>query len=930
MPNSFRSLRTRLVIGSVIPVVIFLGAAGVSYVAIQRLLTAQTAAQKSQEVLTKAYDVRGQLSLMQAYKRAHHLLKEQEFRDKFDEHRRGFHDDLHRLRDLVADDPDQHQRAEQIADLAKKWETWASSGFLLFATQFSLVPPDFQLRQAQRHLAYSISLTDQINALLSKLILEERARLDQLRANARRATTQSVWTISLAAFSAIAMALLIPWLFASSIIRPVNKLIEASNALRRGTFTTLAPEGPREIATLISYFNMMGLALSEREDLLRTSERRYRGLMGSLDHLLWSMDADGITHTDFASWIAYTGQTEEDFRGEGWLNAIHEEDRGRIRQAWRRALAERTAFEEECRLRGKDGEYRSFSWRCVPIFGRDNQVVEWTCACTDVTERKHAERLRQEKEAAVAANKAKSEFLARMSHELRTPLNAIIGMSKMLATQRFGSLNDKQADYVGDVLRAGEHLLNLINDVLDLSRVEAGQMQVQPEVVAVGPTVAGALASMRPLAEAKKQEMTFEPSKGEGEIETDLGRFKQVLINLVSNAIKYTPEGGRITVRSRWLEALDAQAPPCCRSQAHAVRIDVEDTGQGIPPEEQESIWSEFQQASNRQQTIEGTGLGLALTRRLVQLLGGTIWLRSTPGEGSCFSFALPLQMPLRSGTEIPVIPADGKRESNAPEREEAEDASLALVIEDDSATRKLLCDWLTGEGVHAVSSSNGAEGLEQARRLRPGVILLDLYLPATDGWQVLTALKEDPVTSSIPVLITTVLDDRQLPGNLDVVDWLVKPLDREHFLDRLRAGCPDLFAGARPPTALVVDDDPDILVLMRDLLEEEGFQVREADNARAALAALAEERPDVMVLDLMMPGMDGFALIDEVRQQPPFADLPILVVTGKELDEQERERLQGQIQDFLGKDRLTQEKMAQKLRKLGLIRSPAGGGPSA
>jgi PAS domain S-box-containing protein len=928
MPNTFRSLRTRLVIGSVIPVVIFLGAAGVSYVAIHRLLAAQTAARKSQEVLTKAYDVRGQLSLMQAYKRAHHLLKEQEFRDKFDEHRRGFHDDLDHLRRLVADDSEQLERAEQIAELAKKWEGWAGSGFLLFATQFSLIPPDLQLRQAQRHLVYSISLTDQINALLGDLIRQEQARLDRLRANARRASTESIWTISLSVLSAVAFALLIPWLFASAIIRPVNNLIEASNALRRGTFTTLAPEGPREIATLISYFNMMGLALSEREDLLRTAERRYRGLIGSLDHLLWSMDADGITHTDFASWIAYTGQTEEEFQEEGWLNAIHEEDRERIRQAWRRALARRTAFEEECRLRGNDGKYRSFTWRCVPIFGRDNQIVEWTCACTDITERKRAERLRREKEAAEAASRAKSQFLAKMSHELRTPLNAIIGMSKMLTTQRFGPLNEKQADYAADVVRAGEHLLNLINDVLDLSRVESGQMQVQREVVAVGPTVAGVLATMQPLAEPKKQEMTFEPSEGEGEIETDLGRFKQVLINLVSNAVKYTPEGGKITVRSRWLEAVDANAPPCRCEQAHAVRIDVEDTGQGIPPGEQESIWSEFQQASNRQQTIEGTGLGLALTRRLVQLLGGTIWLESAPEEGSCFSFVLPLQMPLRSGTDIPVLPKDGQQEPEPGEG--AEDAPLALVIEDDAPTRKLLCDWLTEEGVCTVSASNGAEGLEQARRLRPGVILLDLYLPATDGWQVLTALKADPVMSSIPVIIASVLDGQEMTGNLDIVDWLVKPLDHQHFLSRLRAACPDLFAGQRPPTALVVDDDPDIRVLMQDLLGEEGFRVREAENARAALDVLAEEKPDVLLLDLMMPGMDGFALIHEVRRRPPFADLPILVVTGKELDEQERGRLQGQIQDFLGKERLTQAKIVQKLRQLGLIRPEVEEGRSA
>jgi PAS domain S-box-containing protein len=787
------SLRSRLLLGSVIPVLLFLGAAVVAYLTIHRLLDAQEWEQHSREALVKAYDAKAHISACMAAKRGHHLLGYEEFRQQYDQHHRDFQEEIHRLRELVDNDETQRARVDAAARLAKQWYTLAGFDFTLFEGKLPLIPEEAQRQVGHEHLSRMVELSEQIREVIDEVIHTEEDRLDGWHTQVQQATNESIWILSLALASASVLALLIPWLIAVSITQPICKLREATDQLRHGTFTTLVPTGPSEIAVLIQYFNMLGLALSERERFFQISERRYQGLVGSLSNLLWTMDAQGALGVDFASWATFTGQTEEEVKGEGWLQAVHRDDRDRITQAWRRALASRTAFEEECRLRRHDGCYRTFRCRCVPLFGSGDQIVEWVCGCIDITERREGELLKQQKEAAEAASRTKSAFLAKMSHELRTPLNAIIGMSKMLATQRFGPLNHKQTDYVADVIRAGEHLLGLINDVLDLSRVEAGHLKVEVRKIPITATVRETLATIRPLAEAKQHELRLQPPEPDGEIDTDLARFKQVLLNLLSNAVKFTPLGGKVTVRCSWVRAADQEAVPCAIDQAGALRIDVEDTGVGIPLEEQKSIWEEFRQASSRLQTTEGTGLGLALTRRLVGLLGGTIWLHSVPGEGSCFSFVLPRAT---TGHEQapPVLATDRPQGANG-------NGALALVVEDHEPTNKLLCDWLVGEGLRTTSAFTGPEGLEQARRLRPQVILLDLKLPRLDGWQVLTELKADPITSALPILIVTALDNRKLPGNLDVVDWLVKPVDREGLVGSLRASCPDLFARDHPLT---------------------------------------------------------------------------------------------------------------------------------
>ena len=410
-----------------------------------------------------------------------------------------------------------------------------------------------------------------------------------------------------------------------------------------------------------------------------------------------------------------------------------------------------------------------------------------------------------------------------MSHELRTPLNAVIGMSKMLITQRFGVLNAKQADYLNDVTRAGEHLLALINDILDIAKVEAGRMELRADGFPLGDMVKSVLSTLRPLAEAKELAVAFEPPPADGEVAADPARFKQVLYNLLSNAIKFTPPKGRVTIRCQWVGRATRDAPPAAEAEASAVRVEVTDTGAGIAVKDQEKIWDEFRQLPTgpvAEGASQGTGLGLTLARQLVRRMGGAIWVESAPGAVSTFGFVLPRRPPPEKSAE-----ADAAGEASA--------RPLALVVEDYPPTHKLLADWLTEAGLATASATDGETALALARRLHPRVIVLDLQLPKRDGWEVLTELKNDPTTADIPVVVVTVGEDRPRPTGLNVQEFFVKPLHREDFFRRLRAVQPDLFGGGRPIRVLVVDDDPAARRWIGGLLSAEGVRVAEAANGR-------------------------------------------------------------------------------------------------
>jgi PAS domain S-box-containing protein len=781
MKGYLNSLSARLLTGSGIPLVLFIGVALVSSIVIHRLFGALLQEKHSHEVLTQALLQQQKLEVMRLAVLEEAIGDGLTFSKNYPAARAEFQRHGDRLLELVQDNPHQSEQARNIQRLEDEWHHFLqdNQSRMPAAGEQAVVEAN---RRGPPLAVQSDMRAERLGKEIDTFIDTEERLLADRSAETALQTRQSIIAIAGAAALALLVTVYLSLQSARGVTWPIKQLGEAARQLMAGRVQTVPPAGPTEIGDLIVHFNHMALTLSERVSALQGQEERYRTYIGAIAHILWTTNAGGEVAGDLPTWRAFTGQTVEALQGMGWLDAIHPEDRARVEQAWRQAVNNRSLFEAEYRLRAESGDYRPFSCRGVPIIRADRTVREWIGTCTDISEHKNEVELRRAKETAEAMNRAKSEFLTKMSHELRTPLNAVIGMSKMLATQRFGPLTAKQADYLKDIAQAGEHLLLLINDILDLSRVEAGRMDVQAESFALTEVVRGLLSTLRPLAEAKGITLCFEAPAADGPLNTDPARFRQILYNLLSNGIKFTPGPGTVTVHGEWIEEPELAAAGVAVDQARGVRVTVQDTGIGIAPEDQAAVWDEFRQLKRGVADGQGgTGLGLALTRRLVQLLGGGIELRSVVGQGSVFTVVLPRQLP-----QPPAAEEGARAESSC--------RPLALVIEDHVPTNKLLADWLREAGLSAVSAYDGATGLDDARRLRPRLIVLDLRLPRLDGWQLLTELKNDPETAGIPAVIVTVSEDRN-PAHPEVREFFVKPVERDDFLKRLQRVVPEAFS---------------------------------------------------------------------------------------------------------------------------------------
>ena len=357
------------------------------------------------------------------------------------------------------------------------------------------------------------------------------------------------------------------------------------------------------------------------------------------------------------------------------------------------------------------------------------------------------------------ASRHKSEFLASMSHELRTPLNAVIGFSEVLLDQLFGEVNERQAEYLRDIWNSGRHLLELLNEILDLSKVEAGRMQLEPHPFEVASVLEYSLGLLRERAANHAIDLELVVADDVGSIDADELRFKQVVVNLLTNAVKFTPDGGRVTLAARRV--------------GEELHVTVTDTGIGVPPEDRERIFESFQQGRRGAPKEEGTGLGLTLSRRIVELFGGRMWLESEVGLGSTFGFAVPVGSP--------VAPQEQRKPFAEGDR------PVVLIADDDPRSIELLAAYLDGSPVEVRRCKDGAEALEATRRQLPAALLLDIRLPAMDGWQVLRALKEDPATACVPVVLVTVVDERRRGLAMGAADYLLKPVARDDLLEALR-----------------------------------------------------------------------------------------------------------------------------------------------
>jgi signal transduction histidine kinase/DNA-binding response OmpR family regulator len=488
------------------------------------------------------------------------------------------------------------------------------------------------------------------------------------------------------------------------------------------------------------------------------------------------------------------------------------------------------------------------------------------------------------------ASRHKSEFLANMSHELRTPLNAIIGYSEMLQEEA----QDQNADgFIPDLQRinaAGKHLLELINAVLDLAKIEAGKMDLYLESIEIAPLVRDVAAVLEPLAQKNANRLEVQCAPDVGTMHADLTKLRQALFNLLSNACKFTERGVVSLTAVR-------EAP----AGIEFIVFTVTDTGIGMTPEQLARLFQEFAQAdATTTRRYGGTGLGLALSRRLCRIMGGDITVASEAGRGSMFTIRLPAEV------------APETREESVSTAGEATPAGAAtvLVIDDDSAVRDLMARFLGKEGFRVVTASGGEEGLRLAREITPDVITLDVLMPGMDGWSVLATLKADRALAEIPVVMLTMLDDRNLGYALGAADYLTKPIDRDRLVSVLARYRQDL-------PVLVVDDDPDFRTLARRTLEREGYTVIEADNGRAALDRLRATTPEAVLLDLMMPEMDGFDFVEAVRASADWRAVPIVVITAKDLSSEDHERLNGYVARVLQKGALSREILLGQVRDL-------------
>jgi PAS domain S-box-containing protein len=657
------------------------------------------------------------------------------------------------------------------------------------------------------------------------------------------------------------------------------------------------------------------------EQLLQESEDRHRKLFDNNPHPTWVFDRETLRFlavNDAAvrkygySIDEFLKMTIKDIRPPEDVPAMLRTVGG-IRDgmesvgAWRHRLKDGTDI---------DVEITSYA---LTFAGRPADVV----VAVDITQRKRdeAEKRRFLEKLAASneelelrnreverATKLKSKFLANMSHELRTPLNAIVGFSDLLADGSPGELNDKQRRFVNHIKQGSAHLLQLINDILDLSKIEAGQLELRREDFQVKDALPEVLSTIRPLAMAKNIQV-HQQLEGDRAVYADRVRFKQILYNLLSNAVKFTPKDGRIDID--------------CAQKGSEVCISVTDTGIGIRAEDQAVVFEEFRQIEENTNTAnEGTGLGLAITKRLVEQQGGKISLESEPGKGSRFTFTLPTGTIASSN----ILPVNGLTNSNVAVGGGSR-KPLILIVDDEVPARELLASYLEPEYRIAMAES-GIEVVQKAQQLRPDAITLDVLMPGGNGFETLVALRKTPETAGIPIIVVSILDQKQVGFALGAADYLIKPIRKPVLLETIRRHV--LPHADDDATILLVDDDPKTLELLQETLRSAGYETQSVQSGARALEVLSSKLVNAVLLDLLMPGMDGFEVIRHVREQATLKELPILVMTAKTLVPEEIALLSRETQALFQKSGSWQQQLMAEVGRVvqGSKRAKSAGQP--
>jgi PAS domain S-box-containing protein len=637
---------------------------------------------------------------------------------------------------------------------------------------------------------------------------------------------------------------------------------------------------------------------------LRSREARFSTIAQALPNQVWTATPGGAVDWVNARVHDYVGGDDSTLGRRGWAAVVHPDDMSMVATAWAASVATGIVYEAEFRIRRADGVHRWHLGRAVPLRDGEGRVTGWVGTNTDIDEQKAAEmEVVAARDQAEDANLAKSDFLANMSHELRTPLSAIIGYSELLREEmQDGTDATSLVPDMDKVEVNARHLLGLINDVLDLSKVESGKMDVYAEDFDVAGVVEDLAATVKALVDKKGNRLDLRLAPALGTMHSDLTKVRQVLLNLLSNAAKFT-EAGTVTLSVR------RHADDGGRD---SVTFVVSDTGIGMTEEQLAKAFQRFSQAdASTTRRFGGTGLGLSLTRAFADMLDGTVAVESVHGQGTTFSFTVPASH---------AAPAAAETLSEAPEPPDDDPAKdLVLVIDDDADQRVLMTRFLRREGFRVRVAVDGSEGLALARSLRPRAILLDVMMPGIDGWSVLSEIKADPDLSAIPVVMATSVEQKGLAESLGAADFMLKPVRWDRFSQ--------IMGRFRKPDGhiLLVEDSEEARVSVRTMLMEDGWEVTEAENGRDGLQRVLERRPDAVLMDLNMPVMDGFDFLTELRTLPGCSDIPVVVLTARELTRDDRAMLRGASQ-ILNKGDVSLGELVERLHHLSA--DPPKGAP--
>ncbi len=699
--------------------------------------------------------------------------------------------------------------------------------------------------------------------------------VEQVKADAEAARTEVVaQTEKTATAAAILVGVLVlvgsflTFLVLRSIVVPLRRLNRVIGDLTEGRYDVEIPEGRGdELGAMARTLSLFRQSAIEKQRLEDEAERQRRTIAAALEAISDGFvlyDPDEIILVANSKYCEiFSSHRPNELRGKSFREVL--EQNLASGQADLEGMSPQEWMEDRLR-RHRDpaglSDEKRFGDKWVRITKRKIPDGGTVAVYTDITELKQRQvELERAKSNAESASEAKSHFLASMSHELRTPLNAIIGYSEMLIEEARDHGDDELVPDLEKIASAGRHLLSLINDILDLSKIEANKMEVFLEPFDVADLLRDVSATVAPLMAKNRNEFIQELDSDVGEMHSDQTKLRQNLFNLLSNAAKFT-SGGQVKLSVRREN----------RANGDWLVFKVSDTGIGMTPEQQDRLFNAFTQAdASTTRNYGGTGLGLSITRSFCRMIGGVIKVESEVGKGSVFT----MEVPARCRREADEAPPAELSAITKPGR-------TALIIDDDPAARNLIARALAEAGLASIEAASGAEGIAAAREHRPAAIILDIIMPHQDGWSVLRTLKSDPELCTIPVILATILADRELGLSLGAVEYLTKPIDTDKLIRTIEAH------GGGNRDVLVIDDDQASREFLRRILVKRNWTVHEAADGVRGIDMMKRLLPRLVLLDLLMPELDGFQTLSEMQRTPELQNIPVVVVTSKDLSANE------------------------------------------